>query len=535
MTTVSRPSFHSVRPKTAWMLAVLLAIVELAAIGLSYKHGIAFECRANWPVWACSGASTFLASIYTLGGALVLYFLLRRGAGARLLGSAGRDLRPLILNAAGFAIAMVPVFLLREGDGMRMLWPSLFLWVAGFGLLIAGLVFLVAPFERLHELWAESGLSLFAVMLAGALAPVLTRQTQPLWRIDTVTDMTFGAVAWLIRLVGYEPRVFPDEKVIGAKGFFVHIAQQCSGVEGITLVTLFVTIYLILFRRELCFPRALWLYPAGILASLLLNIVRIAVLVVIGIEGYPELAVGGFHSHAGWLMFTLASFGIIYAARSIPALQKAGEAPVSGSPTALPPLSRDPNAARILPFAVFMFSALLAQVFSQDPALVYPLRVCAMLAVVGVFWRVYSALPWHPSALSLVVGGLLGLMWIVVPYQPADTAAPFGQLTGVGLWGWVMARGVGTIVLVPVIEEMFFRDYLEGKLRPRVGALAAAAATAALFAALHDRWAEAFVAGLALSWVMSRRGHLADAVAAHAVANAVVFLAAVLTGKFYII
>ncbi|MFV0361390.1 exosortase E/protease, VPEID-CTERM system [Tropicimonas sp.] len=524
------------RHRTAWVLALVLLVFELGAIGLTYKHAIGFICLDNWPAWACRGASMALASVYTLFGALVLYFLLRRSQAAELFSDAGRDLRPLILNLAGLAVALVPLALLRQGDGTRMLWAALVLWVVGFGLLLAGLVLLVAPVHRLRRLFSESGGQLLAVVAAGSLAPVLAAETRPMWRLDAITDMTFAAVAWIVRRAGYDIQSYPDEKVIGADGFFIHIAQQCSGVEGITLVTLFVTIYLVLFRRELRFPRVLWLYPAGILASMVLNIVRIALLLMIGLEGRPELAVGGFHSHAGWLMFTLAAFGIIYVARSLPGLQKtAPDTALPGVAAPLPPLSQDANAARILPFAVFMFSALLAQVFSQNPALVYPLRVCLMLAALVLFRQVYAALPRRPSALSLAVGAAIGAMWVLVPYQVADSAPPFGQLSGGGLAIWMVARGFGTIVLVPLIEELFFRDYLEGRLRPLFGPVLAACIGAALFAALHDRWAEAFVAGLALSWVMSRRHRLADAVAAHAVANAIVFAVALILGDFHII
>ncbi len=83
------------------------------------------------------------------------------------------------------------------------------------------------------------------------------------------------------------------------------------------------------------------------------------------------------------------------------------------------------------------------------------------------------------------------------------------------------------------------RDYLESRLRgegpgsavPLWRAVAAMLVTAALFAALHNRWAEAFVAGLAFSLLARRSGQIADAVAAHALANPIVFAMAAATGN----
>jgi membrane protease YdiL (CAAX protease family) len=85
---------------------------------------------------------------------------------------------------------------------------------------------------------------------------------------------------------------------------------------------------------------------------------------------------------------------------------------------------------------------------------------------------------------------------------------------------------------------LFFRGYLEKRLRLGSGIawmIVAAVVTAALFAALHDRWAEAFVASLAFSWAAQRNGRVTDAILSHAVANAVVFGAAVATGNLAII
>lgn len=99
------------------------------------------------------------------------------------------------------------------------------------------------------------------------------------------------------------------------------------------------------------------------------------------------------------------------------------------------------------------------------------------------------------------------------------------------------------MILVPLVEELFFRDYLESRLRgaaPDAPAalwrnMLAIAVTAGLFAALHDRWAEAFLAGVVFSLLVRHRGRIADAIAAHGVANLIVFAVAAATGNLAII
>lgn len=243
----------------------------------------------------------------------------------------------------------------------------------------------------------------------------------------------------------------------------ISVAPVCSAIEGIALVTIFVSLYLWLFRAELRFPHALLLYPLGIAASACLNVVRIGALLILGIEGQPDLAVGGFHSHAGWVMFTAVALGIIAVARRVTWFNRAPAAAVAPAP--LPPLRRDPVAAHILPFAVFMLTAIVAPAISPNPAMFYPIRVILLAAALALVWPALRGIAWRISPLAWKVGAAIGVMWVASPVAPSDAAAPYGALTGGMVALWFLLCGVGTVVLVPLVEELFFRDYLESQLR----------------------------------------------------------------------
>jgi membrane protease YdiL (CAAX protease family) len=103
---------------------------------------------------------------------------------------------------------------------------------------------------------------------------------------------------------------------------------------------------------------------------------------------------------------------------------------------------------------------------------------------------------------------------------------------------WLIARGICTIILVPLIEELFFRGYLERRLHlsvSRAAVIVAAISGAIFFVILHGRWAEVFFANLLFSWVAARRGNLTDSVLAHGVANALIFGAAIVAGDMSIL
>ena len=143
--------------------------------------------------------------------------------------------------------------------------------------------------------------------------------------------------------------------------------------------------YFYAFSNDLKFPNVWLLLPVSLFLSWVLNVIRIAVLFTIGVRVSPELAVEGFHSHAGWLMFTLLAFSMIGVSRLVPAFYRFDR--VS---THRLPLQRDWMAARILPFAAFMAASLLLSTFSQVPELWYIVKVAMMTGALSLIERPLS-------------------------------------------------------------------------------------------------------------------------------------------------
>ena len=83
-------------------------------------------------------------------------------------------------------------------------------------------------------------------------------------------------------------------------------------------------------------------------------------------------------------MFTTVALGII-TGRAVGKLdqRRARPAPPWGP---LPLLRRDPVAARILSFAVFMLTAVLAPAISENPAMLYPVLVIRLAAAMALVW-----------------------------------------------------------------------------------------------------------------------------------------------------
>jgi len=158
-----------------------------------------------------------------------------------------------------------------------------------------------------------------------------------------------------------------------------------------------------------------------------------------------------------------------------------------------------------------------------------------------MFLPLYRRITWRIDPLALTVGVAIGVLWIVLnpareagddQLQIALNALPAGLLTG-----WIVIRIIGTVVLVPMVEELFFRGYVLDRLDwGGMGMrLVALGVSAGLFAVFHDRWALAAIAGIAYGLLYLRNRNISDAITAHASSNAVIALYAVILSDWSVI
>ena len=95
---------------------------------------------------------------------------------------------------------------------------------------------------------------------------------------------------------------------------------------------------------------------------------------------------------------------------------------------------------------------------------------------------------------------------------------------------WLIARVLGSVVVIPLAEELAFRGYLLRRLvaadfrtvsPDRLTGVAFVISSMA-FGALHGRWLAGTLAGVCYALAFCRRGRIGDAVLAHATTNALI-------------
>jgi exosortase E/protease (VPEID-CTERM system) len=365
---------------------------------------------------------------------------------------------------------------------------------------------------------------LAAGMALGIAAWGAGRLTDELWR--PLGRLTLQCVHLLLSLVFRETILDPARSVIGTPSFWVEVTPQCSGYEGIGLIVVSTSAYLWFYRRTLRFPRALLLLPLGIAFIILANILRIAALVAIGASGSPEVALGGFHSQAGWLAFNAVALGLVGFTQCVQFIWKAPARPEEA-------LGSGGTSAFLAPMVAIIATMMVTRAFSSGFDWLYPLRPLAVVLILWFYRREYTELRWNGSWQAVAIGVVAFLLWMAL--QPAPTEADPRSATEAGLaslpdgWAaaWLAFRVVGSVLTVPLAEELAFRGYLARRLMAAdfqdvpLGRFAwpSFLISSALFGALHGAWLAGTVVGMLYAVAIARRGSLMDAILAHATTN----------------
>ena len=279
--------------------------------------------------------------------------------------------------------------------------------------------------------------------------------------------------------------------------------------------------------------RSLLLLPAAIGVMFLLNAMRICALILIGNAGARQIALRGFHSEAGWLFFNVAALGVCVVAGRLPYFA-AENSKTRAVPRGV--VRENPTAAYLLPFLTVLAAGMVAGAASSEFEWLYPLRFFAAAAALWIFRKRYKNLDWRCGWLAPVAGALIFLLWIALDRfssHAASGAMPISLASASSSARilWIAFRVLAAVTTVPLAEELAFRGYL---LRRLVGSdfeaisfshvtPVAILVSSAIFGVLHGgRWIAGVLAGIVLALLIMRRSRMGEALAAHAVANALI-------------
>lgn len=206
----------------------------------------------------------------------------------------------------------------------------------------------------------------------------------------------------------------------------------------------------------------------------------------------------------------------------------------------------------VAPFGIYM--AFLLVQSPENLLWMYPVKTIVVAGALWFFRKHYEELRLNFSLLALLVGLAVIVIWIAIdPFYPklAELMWRFERflnaLSGqpppsfppplldptsiqpVTLqWTFIAFRVAGAVVVVPVMEELFWRAFMirwlvdEDFKKVPVGTFtwSSFAFTVALFGAEHNEWVAGLICGALYNWLYYRRKDVFSCVVAHAVSNA---------------
>jgi CAAX prenyl protease-like protein len=216
-------------------------------------------------------------------------------------------------------------------------------------------------------------------------------------------------------------------------------------------------------------------------------------------------------------------------------------------------LTRKPAFARVFPFAAFI-AFLAAQPLLEgvlDARWLAVARGVVVAAILAWFWRDYvelrarPAVPaWHWLA-AVAAGAAVFALWIRFDSGWAvmgGEGGGFVPLAADGSLDWPLAllRLAGLALVVPVMEELFWRSFLLRWIDrrdflgadPRRASLVAFAVSSALFAVEHSLWFAGLLAGIAYTVLYMLSRNLWIPIASHATTNALLGTWILATGNW---
>jgi exosortase E/protease (VPEID-CTERM system) len=260
-------------------------------------------------------------------------------------------------------------------------------------------------------------------------------------------------------------------------------------------------------------------------------------LMLIGNAGYPEIAIRGFHSQAGWIAFNAVAVGFAVWMRNSRWLNRSAERLKSDH-------SDNPTAVFLMPFLAILAAGMLSHALSGRFEWFYPLRLIACVAVIVIYRHRLRALDWHWSWRGPLLGIGVFLVWyVLVHFLAGDSGKPqeLEAATPSLRWGWIVCRFAASALTVPLAEELAYRGFLMRRLQARdfdslayerVGWFAIAVSSVVFGAAHGALWLPGSVAGFAYAWIVKRHGRLGEAVTAHATTNFLVAAVALGSGNW---
>jgi CAAX prenyl protease-like protein len=195
--------------------------------------------------------------------------------------------------------------------------------------------------------------------------------------------------------------------------------------------------------------------------------------------------------------------------------------------------------AYVAPLAIFIGFTFVGQTWSSLYPWSYLVKTVVVAATLWFCWPRYTRIRWDYWWLGLIVGVIGIFQWVGMQlylqqfqfFKPsAESFDPLTHFQGHNgmLWAFIGVRAAGAAFLVPVMEELFWRDFLWRSIitpdfkKVAIGAWtwASLLGVAAAFSLVHGNWwLTSIVWALMIGILLVKTRSLGACIVAHATTN----------------
>ncbi|MCG8565300.1 MAG: CAAX prenyl protease-related protein [Desulfobacterales bacterium] len=186
-----------------------------------------------------------------------------------------------------------------------------------------------------------------------------------------------------------------------------------------------------------------------------------------------------------------------------------------------------------LPFIVFALFTYLPGLVGIPDTIGYPLKTLVTLGTLAYFWKTFKGEirpNWDLS--SIMAGVLVYIIWVGLEGKythigPPSEYNPWEITQGAGIYVLLTFRLAGAALVVPVMEELFWRSFAlrflirENFKKVPLGTFSwfAFIGTSVAFGLEHNRWLPGILAGMIYALVLFQKKNLFAPILAHGVTN----------------
>ena len=193
---------------------------------------------------------------------------------------------------------------------------------------------------------------------------------------------------------------------------------------------------------------------------------------------------------------------------------------------------RRPYVPYVVPFLLFAIFTYAGPLFNISRLLIYPIKTVIIATSLAYFWRTYKQeIRFSFSWLAVIAGVVVFFIWVLpeglYPQIGYSEFNPYEHVSGYGVYFAVAFRMIGATLVVPLMEELFWRSFaLRFAIKSDFKSVPLGQFSwfsfifiSLLFGFEHHRWLVGIIAGMVYTCLLYRSKNLFDPILSHAVTN----------------